>query len=229
MTPTPKAAALAAALTLAGISCRAQVPLSDAAFAGTLALVRGSAAAQVAAQKTAAAKAQAARLAAAGDEENPDGYGWDAKISVTDVPALLAARTAPDSSFTPGHLCSPGDPNFQEYRYAERIPYCRRKVTKDMKVQIARHYGVPESDWPDYEFDHLIPLAIGGDSSADNIWPQPHEPGSPDGSEGKDKLEEQLYLQMKAGTITQADAVRRIYGWFTAALMARKVLQIADR
>ena len=122
-------------------------------------------------------------------------------------------RQAPDWSFTPGKLCSASDPGFSEYRYAEQIPYCKRNVTSQMKQEIAAHYGVPQSDWPNYEFDHLIPLSIGGDSHVDNLWPQPH--GDPDGSNGKDRLELQLYLQMKAGTIKQAAAIQQIQLWFS--------------
>lgn len=126
--------------------------------------------------------------------------------------APAGQRVTPDWSFTPGKLCTPSDPGFTEYRYAEQIPYCKRNVTAQMKQEIAAHYGVPQGDWPNYEFDHLIPLSIGGDSHVDNIWPQPH--GNPDGSNGKDKLELQLYLQMKAGTIKQAEALRQIQLWF---------------
>jgi hypothetical protein len=96
-----------------------------------------------------------------------------------------------------------------------------------MKVTIAAHYGVPQADWNGYEFDHLIPLACGGDSSIDNLWPQPH--GDPDGSNGKDKLEDLLYREMLAGSITQAQAVQQIYGWFTASSMAEKAVQITAR
>jgi len=124
----------------------------------------------------------------------------------------VADRVKPDFAYTPGALCTANDPNFSEYRYAEHIAYCRRNVTEAMKEQIAAHYGVPKSDWDNYEFDHLIPLAAGGSSSIDNVWPQPH--GNPDGSNGKDKLEDQIYQQMKAGTLKQADGVRRIYAWF---------------
>ena len=138
------------------------------------------------------------------------------------VPALPApppspapaptATSRPDFAYTPGRLCTAQDPDFEEYRYPEHIPYCQRHVTAQMKKDIAAHYGVPESDWGKYEFDHLIPLAIGGDSYIDNIWPEPRDAAG--GAGDKDKLEQQLYLQLKAGTITQADAVKRIYAWF---------------
>ena len=150
------------------------------------------------------------------------------RVASADVPVMLTApRTKPDPTFTPGHLCSSSDPNFKEYRYPERIPYCNRNVTQQMKLTVAQHYGVPEATWNGYEFDHLIPLAIGGDSSVDNLWPQPH--GSPDGSGGKDALENTLYSEMAAGTVTQAEAVRQIYAWFTAAGMAAQATEIAAR
>ncbi len=143
-----------------------------------------------------------------------------------------SGRPAPDWSFTPGRLCNASDPDFQEYRYAEHIPYCKRNVTPAMKKQIAEHYGVPQSDWDNYEFDHLIPLSIGGDSHVDNVWPQPHMPGSPDGSLAKDKLEDQLYLQISKGEITQAQAVQQIYAWFGAnhpEIAARALMTAAGR
>lgn len=130
--------------------------------------------------------------------------------------AVIAAagRARPDSSVTPGGLCSPTDPNFKEYRYPERIAYCQRHVTQAMKRQVAEHYGIAQADWGNYEFDHLIPLAIGGDSSVDNLWPEPNADN--EGENGKDRLELRLYYQMKAGTITQAEAVKQIYAWFDA-------------
>lgn len=170
------------------------------------------AARDVAAQK-------AARQAEA--EEVADGWGTAGSVS----PLLISTRATPDDSYTPGRLCTPEDPNFKEYRYAERIPYCRRTATTRMKQEIAAHYGVPREEWGNYEFDHLIPLGIGGNSSIDNLWPQPH--GYPDGSGGKDRLENALYLQMRDGTITQAEAVRQIYAWFTMTRLIDKTMQAA--
>ncbi len=145
----------------------------------------------------------------------PAGTAAPLAASRKSAPAPQAAageRVPADWSFTPGKLCTPSDPDFSEYRYAEQIPYCRRHVTQQMKQEIAAHYGIPQNDWSDYEFDHLIPLAVGGDSYVDNVWPQPH--GDPDGSNGKDRLEMQLYQQMKAGTMKQTEAIQQIQLWF---------------
>jgi hypothetical protein len=218
MTPTPKAAsssvkwlALGAALLLAPV-VRAQSVAPD--LGSALNDLSAKNAETLTAQKAIAAK-QAEALA--------DGWGATANVPMV----ALAVRVEPDSSYTPGHLCNPSDPNFKEYRYAEHIPYCNRNVTEQMKTTVAKHYGVPQADWTGYEFDHLIPLACGGDSSIDNVWPQPH--GDPDGSNGKDKLEDLLYREMAAGTITQSAAVQQIYGWFTGSSLAAKAVQITAR
>jgi hypothetical protein len=118
----------------------------------------------------------------------------------------------PDWSFTPGRLCTRDDSDYKELRYAEQIPYCNRHVTKEMKLQVAAHYGVPESDWKNYEFDHLIPLSLGGNSHVENLWPEPNSQNQ--GNAGKDQLELQLYLKIRDGKITQAEAVKQIYDWF---------------
>lgn len=203
---TPKAALLTLAAALA-LAPRAAAQNTDAEFAGSLAAISAQAATSAAKQKADAAQAAA-------------------KASAAAIPTLLA-RAQPDFGYTPGHLCTPTDPNFKEYRYPEHIPYCQRNVTQQMKQTVGDHYGIPQSNWSGYEFDHLIPLAIGGDSSIDNLWPQPH--GNPDGSDGKDRLENDLYLQMKAGTVTQADAVKQIYAWFNAAQLAEQVLKVAAK
>lgn len=118
----------------------------------------------------------------------------------------------PDWNFTPGRLCTEQDSDYAEHRYPSQVAYCKRHVTREMKVEVAQHYGIPESEWKNYEFDHLIPLAVGGNSHVENLWPQPSSQN--DGPNSKDKLEYNLYLQLSAGKITQAEAVRQIYAWF---------------
>ena len=78
------------------------------------------------------------------------------------------------------------------------------------KLQIAHLYGdIPESEWPKYEFDHLLPLCAGGSDDIRNLWPEPI-----DQAHKKDVLENQICLAMKAGTLKQADAVAKVREWF---------------
>lgn len=119
-------------------------------------------------------------------------------------PAILV----PDRSKTPGALCSTDDPDFEELRYPARIAYCKRNVDESKKAEVAANYRVPKEDWDQYEFDHFIPLSIGGNDSIDNIWPQ-----RLDSAKRKDQLEDELFHQLSQGQISQSEAVRKIKAW----------------
>jgi hypothetical protein len=120
-----------------------------------------------------------------------------------------AFAVKPNPTLTPGELCTPSNKDFSGYRYAAHIAYCNRDVTQEMKQQIAQAYGnIPESEWSNYEFDHLIPLNAGGDSSIANLWPQPIAE-----AKEKDKVEEQCYEGLNNGTLTQAQCIQMIWNW----------------
>lgn len=121
-----------------------------------------------------------------------------------------AALTAPDPALTPGELCTPSDPNFSGYDYPEHVARCRRNIMTDEKLAVARSYGdIPQANWPEYEFDHLIPLCAGGSNDIKNLWPQPIAE-----AHQKDTLENDICIAMKAGTMTQAQAVQKVHDWF---------------
>ena len=123
-----------------------------------------------------------------------------------------AFATKPDPKLTPGELCTPSNKDFTGYRYAAHVAYCKRNVTTAMKLQIAKAYGgIPQSEWSNYEFDHLIPLNAGGDSSIANLWPQPIVE-----AKDKDKTEQQTYDGLNNGSLTQAQAVQMIWNWIDA-------------
>ncbi|MBI5210273.1 MAG: hypothetical protein HY927_09915 [Elusimicrobia bacterium] len=124
----------------------------------------------------------------------------------------------PDWGITPGRLCATDDPDFAEYRYAERVPYCKRNVSVARKKRVAQQYGVPWENASQYEFDHLIPVCVGGSSLDDNIWPQPRGDAE---AEGKDKVEAQVCAKLRAGTMTQAQAVKTVLDWFKDFLRRR--------
>lgn len=120
----------------------------------------------------------------------------------------LAMGTYPDPKATPGSLCTEEDRDFHELRYASRVPHCERNVSRAKKARVAEAYGVAESDWPQYEFDHLIPLCAGGSNDESNLWPEPL-----DEAKEKDKLENELCRQLRDDEISGDDAVRTIRAW----------------
>jgi hypothetical protein len=63
------------------------------------------------------------------------------------------------------------------------------------------------------EYDHLIPLELGGASDTRNLWFEPGVLPNP-----KDKIENALRQRVCSGAMTLADAQRRIATDWTTAL-----------
>jgi hypothetical protein len=129
------------------------------------------------------------------------------------VAALNAsAFTRPDKNHTPGVLCTSSDPDFDSFAYSAHVAKCTRNIEEDEKIQVAGWYGgIPRSDWPKYEFDHLIPLCAGGSNSPQNLWPQPI-----DEAKLKDKVEDEVCRGLREGTLTQERAVDKVWAWFNS-------------
>lgn len=84
-----------------------------------------------------------------------------------------------------------------------------RSVSTKLRKQLFAAYGVEYSQAKGaYELDHLIPLALGGDNSAANLFPEAAEP-SP-GFKEKDVVEVYLQEEVCAGKIDLAAAQTQI-------------------
>lgn len=112
----------------------------------------------------------------------------------------------PDTSYTTGVLCSENDKDFIGLYYPSRIPKCKRNFKRKDKAIVANKYNVPKEEWSNYEFDHLIPLGIGGANSIHNVWPQLKNKDQ----ELKNNLELELYIKIYKGIITQENAIEEI-------------------
>jgi hypothetical protein len=120
---------------------------------------------------------------------------------------------AADGGFLPDHLCTEGavDPRVTQGNIA--ITICRsgytttvrppESVTGPIKVERMAAYGI-SAPLAMYELDHLIPLELGGASTATNLWPEPLA-GSR-GAHRKDDLENAMRRQVCSGAVSLAVA-----------------------
>ena len=114
---------------------------------------------------------------------------------------------APDPRLTPGALCA----HPTEYRYPEKIAYCRRSVTGAEKDDVIGlyddtfGYSIERMNRRLFKVDHYIPLCMGGANSLDNLWPQHVSVGI-----YTDPLEEATCQKMFEGKLRQARAIEII-------------------
>jgi hypothetical protein len=126
-------------------------------------------------------------------------------------------ETLPDPTCTPGAI----NPKVTEATLADTI--CKTGYTKSIrpprditaaeKRANAASYGYtgPSSD---SEYDHLIPLELGGDpNDARNLWVEPGASPNP-----KDGIEHKLHQRVCAGTVSLAAAQQAIASDWTTAL-----------
>jgi hypothetical protein len=85
--------------------------------------------------------------------------------------------------------------------------------TAPLKVRSIRAYGYVDTDPRHYEFDHLIPLEVGGDPTAPaNLWAEPTPTPNP-----KDRVEGALRQRVCSGRTTLRAAQAAIaIDWTTA-------------
>jgi hypothetical protein len=85
----------------------------------------------------------------------------------------------------------------------------RRHVRAATHEAVFTSYGYPYPPAPGaFEVDHLIPLALGGDNTEANLWPEPAEPLP--GFHEKDRVEDYLHREVCAGAMDLAAAQRAI-------------------
>ncbi len=141
------------------------------------------------------------------------------------VPDSFATSKCQSVNGLPDPTCTPGaiDPNVTQENIHSTIcvPGYTRTVrpptsyTNPLKLQSMADYGFTDSP-SNYEFDHLIPLELGGaPRDIKNLWP---EPGFGDNNyHDKDILENELHSKVCSGTITLAEAQAEMAGnWETA-------------
>ena len=92
----------------------------------------------------------------------------------------------------------------------------RRHVSSATRAKVLQDYNVKDAASVGMELDHLVPLALGGANTADNLWPQP----APDYAI-KDRLEVEMQRRVCAAyrTLLPAEA---------AAVLVQEQREIAE-
>lgn len=89
-------------------------------------------------------------------------------------------------------------------------------ITGPAKTESLADYGMAASSTTEY--DHLVPLELGGASSVSNLWPEPNKAGARGVDNPKDAVESALKRAVCAHTIPLAAAqVAIAKNWVTAA------------
>lgn len=119
--------------------------------------------------------------------------------------SALAFPLTPNPDVASGTLCTRKDKDYFEDRYKEKIPYCIRNVSVSVKNQIFELYKVPKKSQNQYTIDHIIPLALGGDNSFENLWPEHKKVKAT-----RQNLEIELYWALRNNQIKQREAIKII-------------------
>jgi hypothetical protein len=117
-------------------------------------------------------------------------------------------RLMPDISATPGKLCTSNDLDYDGNKYGSKVPTCRGTVTDKMKLSVVKSYNIKESDISKFEFDHYVPLALGGANDVSNIWPAPK-----DVVVAKKTYVDGIVAQLRDNKISPENAVAMAKSW----------------
>lgn len=111
----------------------------------------------------------------------------------------------PNPDLTQGDICDRTDPDFKENRYPERIEYCKRNVSNQLKSKIYDEYGISRECRSRFTIDHFIPLSIGGNNDKRNLWPEHKKVKAT-----RPNFELDVFTQLSNGEITQDQALAMV-------------------
>lgn len=111
-----------------------------------------------------------------------------------------------DPRLTTGKLCK--DPD--DYRFPERIPYCKRSVSSRTKWEVIHEYdrlgfSIAQMNRKEFKIDHYLPLCLGGANGKENLWPQHRSVYTK-----TDPVEFKLCSLLQQGDLLQEEAIEWI-------------------
>jgi hypothetical protein len=104
------------------------------------------------------------------------------RITGRQAPACVARANGmlPDPACTPGSVAATADPGDDPAKAADQAEVCnagfeshhRPATVRRFRDAAMKAYRVPAGDLGRVEYDHLIPLSLGGSNDVTNLWPQ---------------------------------------------------------
>jgi ribosomal protein L24E len=152
------------------------------------------------------------------------GVGWSSSGLEGPMPAPGSCHygTAANGLVLPDPTCTPGAINTAVTQADIRSTICTTgytdtvrppvSITEPAKYKSMSAYNSTGSATL-YEYDHLVPLELGGSSDVRNLWPEPHAGGS----YTKDGVEGRLNAVVCSGQVTLAAAQQAIAANWTTA------------
>lgn len=143
-------------------------------------------------------------------------------------PGQCRLRTvdAKRGQYLPDPACTPGsvDPAVTQANIGATI--CRSGYTKLVRPPAGETDRFKAAGLKDYglryststEFDHLVPLELGGANAVSNLWPEPNRKGAAGTNNPKDAVEGRLKAAVCAGEVPLATAQEAIARNWVSAL-----------
>ena len=130
----------------------------------------------------------------------------------TPKPAAAPEPARPDPTMTPGAF----DPSVSLERICTESTGHRRPPSTKLCDRVFAAYSISPEHRYEYECDHDVPIALGGKTVIENLWPQPNVE-----AERKDRLEVEMQRRACAAyrTLVPAEA---------ATVLAQEQREIAE-
>lgn len=123
---------------------------------------------------------------------------------------LVGPKTLyPNPALTPGLIATQNIADLTATSACGTYSQCHRATSAALKTQVRSEYSGCPSGAGQSEIDHFVPLALGGADDVKNLWCEPLDlpwQGGNYGFKTKDKLENYLVIEVKAGLLAPANA-----------------------
>jgi hypothetical protein len=130
------------------------------------------------------------------------------------TPSPVSSPILPNPALTPGVVASTDAATVLKPGYSASV----RNVPDSEKRRVFAEYGIKNPAPGAYEIDHLIPLSLGGSNDIHNLWPELYD--GPLGAHAKDRVEDHLLHEVRAGHVSLTDAQQAIRSDWTAVYRA---------